>query len=63
MGQNGRGRLTKITDALRVGGRRRRARLNWGGLREERSGGIRVGEGWRIRARDGGSGDGWWRRQ
>ena len=46
--KNGRGRLTKRADGLRVEGRRRRGRPR-----------LRWEEIWR----EWGSGDGWWRRQ
>ena len=55
-------RLTKRADALRVEGGIRRGRPR---LRREDS--VKgdfwgVGGEWKMKARDGGSGDGWWRR-
>ena len=52
--------LTKRTDALSVEGRiRRRLRVRWENcMKRERLGGD-----WRMRAGDGGSGDGWQRLQ
>ena len=62
-GKNGRERLTKRTDAHRVEGRRRRGRLRlrWEECVKRDLAGV-GGEG-RMRTRDRGSGDGWWRRQ
>ena len=55
-------RLTKKADAFRVEDRRRgRPIQRWEDCVKRDLTGVR-GE-WRMRARDEGSGDGWWRRQ